>query len=47
VGYRTFDERGSKIDEETKQRYFGWSDKYDVWIAVTDPRVQKFGSVCL
>ena len=47
IGYRTFDEQGNKIDEETKKRYFGWSEKYDIWMAVTDPLIQRYGSIAL
>lgn len=47
MGFRTFEEAGSKYDEERKQRFFGWSDKYDDWFAVTDPLLQRLGSVCL
>lgn len=38
VGFRTYDEEGSKEDEQG-QKFFGWSDRYDVWFAVTDVQV--------
>ena len=37
VGYRTFDENGPRPDEDRGMNFFGWSKKYDVWIAVTSP----------
>ena len=43
VGFRTFDEEGSKTDDEGR-KFFGWSDRYDAWLAVTDVQVQRFHS---
>jgi hypothetical protein len=37
IGYRYYEEEGHKIDEETKEKYTGWSSKYDIWLPVTNP----------
>lgn len=34
VGFRTYDEEGSKTDDEGR-KFFGWSEKYDEWLGVT------------
>ena len=34
VAFRTYDEEGSKIDEQGR-KFFGWSEKYDEWLGVT------------
>lgn len=36
VAFRTFDEEGSKTDDEGR-KFFGWSERYDAWYGVTDP----------
>ena len=33
---------GNKEDEMTKQKYFGWSDRFDEWLSAYNPRIQKF-----
>jgi hypothetical protein len=38
VGYRIYDEEGSKEDEDNR-KFFGWSNKYDSWCNVTEPTV--------
>ncbi len=38
VGFRTFDEEGSKTDDRGR-KFFGWSEKYDEWFCVTDPQI--------
>jgi len=47
VGYRTFDDAGPRPDEERGQNYFGWSNRYDEWVPVTSPLVQRFRSTSL
>ena len=43
VAFRTYDDEGSKQDEDGR-KFFGWSDKYDSWLAVTEPQVQRLHS---
>jgi len=43
VAFRTHSPEGSKQDEDGR-RFFGWSDRYDEWYAVTDVQVQRFGA---
>jgi hypothetical protein len=47
VGYRTFDEAGPRPDEERGKNFFGWSNKYDEWMAATSPLIQRFQSISL
>lgn len=47
VGYRTFDDAGPRPDEERGQNYFGWSNRYDEWVPVTSPLIQRFKSTSL
>ena len=35
IAFRTYDQEGSKTDEEGKA-FFGWSERYDAWYAITD-----------
>lgn len=44
VGYRNYHPEGSKTDEDG-EKYFGWSEKYDNWIPISDIRVQKYHSI--
>jgi len=44
IGFRVYDEEGSKTDDENR-RFFGWSEKYDEWFAVTEIQVQRFNSI--
>jgi hypothetical protein len=40
IGFRVYIENGKKIDKKGKL-FNGWSEKYDEWISVTSPRIQK------
>jgi len=40
VGFRTYDEEGTKWDEDDeKKKFFGWSKIYDESFSITDPKV--------
>jgi hypothetical protein len=41
VGYRVYKEDGDKHDPLNNKRFGGWSAKYDEWLSVTHPRIQK------
>ena len=47
IAYRYYsEEEGHKVDEERNgKKYVGWSSKYDEWIPVTSPRIQKLKSI--
>lgn len=46
VAYRFYnDDEGHKVDDDGR-RYVGWSNKYDEWITVTSPQIQKLGTMC-
>ena len=48
VGFRNYDEEGTKWDEDDdKKRFFGWSKIYDETFSVTDPKVQRLGTAHL
>jgi hypothetical protein len=40
VAFRTYDDEGSKTDEEGN-KYYGWSERYDAWCGVADVQVQR------
>lgn len=42
VAYRVYVENGNKSDE--RGAYDGWSNRFDEWISVYSPRIQKFYS---
>ena len=42
VGFRIYHPEGNKEEENTKQKFFGWSEKFDEWINNYNPRIQKF-----
>lgn len=42
VGFRVYsEEEGHKWDDDGR-KYIGWSNKYDEWVTVTSPTIQKF-----
>jgi len=43
VAFRVFCKDGLKLDSEGRN-YNGWSSKYDEWISVTNPRIQKYNT---
>lgn len=45
IGFRIYEEEGHKVDDDGK-KYTGWSSKYDEWITVTSPTIQKLRGVC-
>ena len=46
VGYRVYDEEeGHKVDENDGRKYVGWSNRYDEWVSVTSPTVQRLGTM--
>lgn len=45
IGYRYYDPEGHKVDDDTKQKYVGWSNKYDIWLPVVSPQIQKMKTV--
>ena len=44
VGFRNYHEEGSKTDD-AGETFFGWSSKYDIWMGVTEPLVQRLGTL--
>ena len=38
VGFRIFHPQGNKEDDD-KNKYFGWSDRFDEWIQAFNPRI--------
>lgn len=41
---RVFREDGEKMDAETGKNYRGWSNKFDEWISIHNPRIRAFGT---
>ena len=41
IAFRYPNENGDKTDEETKQKFQGWSNKFDEWIPAHNVRIQK------
>lgn len=42
VAFRIYNENGKKIEETTGKRFDGWTAKFDEWIPIYSPRIQKF-----
>jgi hypothetical protein len=45
IGYRYYDPEGHKVEEETKERFVGWSARYDIWLPITSPQIQRCRTV--
>lgn len=45
VGLRVYRENGDKVDSNSNLKFFGWSSKYDEWLSVFSPRIQKLNSM--
>ena len=41
VGFRVYHPEGNKEDDY-KNKFFGWSERFDEWIAAFNPRIQKY-----
>lgn len=39
IGYRIYDQKGNKKEKESGRNYFGWSNKHDEELSVTNPRI--------
>lgn len=39
VGFRMYHPEGNKEDENTKEKFFGWSERFDEWMSVYSPRI--------
>lgn len=45
VGFRIYDEEeGHKVDDDGR-KYQGWSNRYDEWVTVTSPTIQRLGTL--
>lgn len=45
VGFRIYDEHGDQFEYPSNKRFYGWPAKYDEWLVITSPRIQKRGTV--
>lgn len=45
IGYRYYDPEGTKLDEDGRSKYIGWSNKYDYWIPIVSPQIQRVKTV--
>ena len=45
IGFRIYEKEGHKTDEDGRP-YTGWSNKYDEWVSVTSPTIQRMTSMC-
>ena len=39
VAFRVFHPDGNREDEETKLKFFGWSEQFDEWMSAYNPRI--------